>query len=76
MFLGNAPVFFIMLVSCLSSDAFLKHIRKQELEIAKGISLQMLKIDMCHALPSLSFVIDDLRTRNRESFVSNLSSMA
>ena len=76
MFLDNTPIFLIMLVGRWSSDAFLKYIRKQVLETAKGISSRMLKNDFFHVLPSPSSTIDDPRTRNRESFATNLSSMA
>lgn len=76
MFLDNTPIFLIMLVGRWSSDAFLKYIRKQVLETAKGISSRMLKNDLFHVLPSPSSTIDDPRTRNKESFASNLSSMA
>ena len=76
MFLDNISIFLTMLVERWSSDAFLKCIRKQVIEIANGISSRMLNNDMFHALPSPSSAIDDLRTRNRESFTTNLSSMA
>ena len=76
MFLDNTPIFFIMLVGRWSSDAFLKYIRKQVLETAKGISTRMLKNDLFHVLPSPSSAIDDPRTRNRDSFATSLSSMA
>ena len=76
MFLDNTPVFLIMLVGRWSSDAFLKYMRKQVLESCKGISSRMLKNDLHHALPSPSSTIDDPRTRNKDSFASNLNSMA
>ena len=75
-FLDNTPIFLIMLVGRWSSDAFLKYIRKQVLETAKGISSRMLKNDVYHVLPSPASTIDDPRTRNKESFATNLSSVA
>ena len=76
MFLDNTPVFLIMLVGRWKSDGFLKYIRKQVLETSRGISTRMLKNDLHHVLPSPSSTIDDSRIRNRDSFASNLSSMA
>jgi hypothetical protein len=76
MFLDNTPVFLIMLIGRWKSDGFLKYIRKQVLETCKGISQRMLKNDLHHVLPSPSSSIDDPRIRNRDSFASNLSSMA
>lgn len=76
MLLDNTPIFLIALVGRWSSDACLKRIRKQVLETAKGVSSRMLKNDFFHALPSPSSAIDDPRTRNEESFATNLSSMA
>ena len=76
MFLDNTPVFLIILVGRWKSDGFLKHIRKQVLETCKGMSTRMLKNDLHHVLPSPSSSIDDPRIRNRDSFASNLSSMA
>jgi len=63
-----------MLMGRWSIDAFLKYIRKQVLETSRGISSRMLKNNLYHVLPSPSSSIDDPRTR--DSFASNLSSMA
>lgn len=76
MFLDNTPVFLIMLIGRWKSDGFLKYIRKQVLETCRGISTRMLKNDLHHTLPSPSSTIDDPRIRNKDSFASNLSSMA
>ena len=38
MFLGECPVFMIMLIGCLSSDAFLKYIRKQLIEFSQNVA--------------------------------------
>ena len=76
MFLDNAPVFLIMLIGRWKSDGFLKYIRKQVVETSRGVSTRMLKNDLHHVLPSPSSTIDDPRIRNRDSFATNLSSMA
>ena len=76
MFLDNTPIFLIMLIGRWKSDGFLKYIRKQVLESSRGISSRMLKNDLHHTLPSPSSAIDDPRIRHRNSFASNLSSMA
>ena len=76
MFLDNTPIFLIMLIGRWKSDGFLKHIRKQVLESCRGMSSRMLKNDLHHTLPSPSSTIGDPRIRNRNSFASNLSSVA
>ncbi len=43
MYLGECPVFMIMLIGCWSSDAFLRYIRKQVL--TKGLILRSEKIN-------------------------------
>jgi len=42
MFLANTPIFLIMLIGWWSSDAFLKYIRRQVLQSAKGVLSKMI----------------------------------
>jgi len=42
MYLGGDPVFTIMLLGRWSSEAFLRHIRKQVQEFSKGVSQRMI----------------------------------
>ena len=76
MFLDNTPIFLIILIGRWKSDGFSTHARKQVLETSKGTSIRMLKNDLHHVLPTPSSTIDDSRIRNRDSFDTNLSSIA
>ena len=73
MFLDDTPVFMIMLMGRWSSDAFLKYIRRQVLEFSKGISSRMIKNDIFYSIPEHRCNQNDPRTRNKQSFATNLS---
>ena len=76
MFLANTPIFVIMMVGRWSSDAFLKYIRRQVLQSVRGVSTKMISNDLFWSLPDPQATIEDPRTRNQDSFASNLSSRA
>ena len=73
MFLDDTPVFMIMLMGRWSSDAFLKYIRRQVLEFSKGISSRMIKNEIFYSIPERRCNTSDPRTRNINSFATNLS---
>ena len=71
--LDNVPIFLIILNGRWSPDAFLKYIRKQVMEFSKGLSRRMIKNDLFHTLPDMRSTEYDPRTRNPNSFATNLS---
>jgi hypothetical protein len=49
MYLGECPVYTVMLIGRWSSDAFLRYIRKQVMEFSHNVSKKMLKFqNYCH----------------------------
>jgi len=54
MYLAHVPVFTIMLLGCWSSDAVLRHIRKQVKELSNGISSKMIQHEHFFTKPSSS----------------------
>lgn len=66
MFLGECPVYVIMMIGRWSSDAFLRYIRKQVEQFSHNVSRRMLRFEMFHHIadyePSASRL--DPRQRN------------
>ncbi len=65
MYLGECPVFMIMLISCWSSDAFLCYIRKQEMEFSQNVAKRMLSCQNFRHVPNVHMRVsqDDPRIR-------------
>ena len=51
MFLGESPVYVIMMIGILSSDAFLKYIRKQVEQFSHNVSRRMLRFEFVRHVP-------------------------
>ena len=72
MYLANVPVYTIMLLGRWSSDAFLRYIRTQVKDLARGISEKMLLTEDFYTIPDESANHDYPRTSNNpENFASN-----
>ena len=54
MYLSGVQVFTIMLIGRLSSDVFLRYIRKQVQEFSKGVSKSMNENDDFFTIPEIS----------------------
>jgi hypothetical protein len=52
MFLGGCPVFLIMMISCWSSDAFLRYIREQVEEFNHDVSCKMITLMFYRHIPN------------------------
>jgi len=66
MYLGECPVFMIMLIGCLSSDAYLRYIRKQVMEVSQNVVKRMLSCQNFRHIPDIHTRIqqDDPHIRN------------
>jgi len=66
MYLGECPVFMIMLIGRWSSDAFLRYIRKQVMEFSQNVAKKMLSCQNFRHIPDVNKRIppDDPRIRN------------
>jgi len=51
MFLAGTPIYTIMLIGRWSSDAFMRYIRKQVLQLSHGIAAKMLSYDTFYTVP-------------------------
>ena len=69
MYLGECPVFMIMLIGCWSSDAFLRYIRKQVMEFSQNVAKKMLSCQNFRHIPDIHTRVpsDDPRIRNYPS---------
>ena len=69
MYLGECPVFMIMLIGCWSSDAFLRYIRKQVMEFSQNVAKKMLSCQNFRHIPDIHTRVpsDDPRIRNHPS---------
>ncbi len=52
MYLGECPVYTIMLIGCWLSDAFLRYIRKQVIEFSHNVSKKMLRFKNYKHVPN------------------------
>jgi hypothetical protein len=66
MYLGECPVFMIMLIGRWSSDAFLRYIRKQVMEFSQNVAKKMLSCQNFRHIPDIHTRApsDDPRIRN------------
>ena len=66
MYLGECPVYTIMLISHWSSDAFLRYIQKQVMEFSHNVSKKMLRFKNYKHVPNYNHRIaaNNLRVRN------------
>ncbi len=66
MYLGECPVYTIMLLGRWSSDAFLRYIRKQVMELSHNVSKKMLRFRHYRHVPDYDHRIaaKDPRVRN------------
>ena len=69
MYLGECPVFMIMLIGCWSSNAFLRYIRKQVMEFSQNVAKKMLSCQNFRHIPDIHTRVpsDDPRIRNHPS---------
>ena len=65
MYLGECPVYTIMMIGRWSSDAFLKYIRKQVEKFSHNVSTRMLKFEMHNHLPGVDPRISHMDPRQR-----------
>ena len=67
MFLGESPVYVIMMIGRWSSDAFLKYIRKQVEQFSHNVSRRMLRFEFFRHVPDYNPTASrlDPRQRNR-----------
>ncbi len=52
MYLGECPVYTMMLIGCWSSNAFLRYIRKQVMEFSHNVSKKMLRFKNYKHVPN------------------------
>jgi hypothetical protein len=55
-YLGECPVFMIMLIGCWSSDAFLRYIRKQVMEFSQNVAKRILLCQNFRHIPDIGSV--------------------
>ena len=65
MYLGECPVYTIMMIGRWSSDAFLRYIRKQVEQFSHNVSSRMLRFEMHRHIPDLAPRISHLDPRQR-----------
>jgi hypothetical protein len=65
-YLGECPVFMIMLIGRWSSDAFLRYIRKQVMEFSQNVAKRMLSCQNFRHIPDIHTRVqqDNPRIRN------------
>lgn len=75
MYLAGTPVYTIMLLGRWSSDAFMRYIRKQVLDMSHGISTKMLTYEEFYTIPDFvhNAADGDLRTRNQNNLATTTS---
>ena len=75
MYLAGTPVYTIMLLGRWSSDALMRYIRKQVLDMSHGISSKMITYEEFYTVPDFvhNAADGDLRTRNSNNLASNTS---
>ena len=66
MYLGECPVFMIMLIGCWSSNAFLRYIRKQVMEFSQNVAKRMLSCHNFRQIPDIHMRVqqDNPHSRN------------
>jgi hypothetical protein len=72
MYLVGTPVYTIMLLGRLSSDAFMRCIRKQVLDMSHGVSAKMITYKEFYTIPDFvhQAADGDLRTRNNNNLAT------
>ena len=65
MYLGEFPVYTIMMIGRWSSDAFLRYIRKQVEQFSHNVLSRMLKFEMHKHLPGVEPRISHMDPRQR-----------
>jgi hypothetical protein len=75
MFLAGTPVYTIMLLGRWSSDAFMRYIRKQVLNMSHGVAAKMIAFEEFYTVPDFvhNAADGDLRTRNKNNLASTTS---
>jgi len=75
MYLSGTPVYTIMLMGRWSSDAFMRYIRKQVLDMSHGISTKMITYEEFYTIPDFvhNTADGDLRTRNNNNLATSSS---
>ncbi len=75
MYLGGTPVYTIMLLGRWSSDAFMRYIRKQVLDMSHGVSTKMITYEEFYTIPDFvhNAADGDLRTRNSNNLATTTS---
>ena len=65
MYLGECPVYTIMIIGLWSSDAFMRYIRKQVEQFSHNVSRRMIRFQFhCH-IPDLEPAVSHLDPRQR-----------
>ncbi len=69
MFLTRTPIYTIMLIDRWSSDAFMRYIRRQVLDMSHGISSKMITYEEFYTVPDFvhNAADGDLRPRNKNN---------
>jgi len=72
MYLASTPVYTIMLLGRWSSDAFMRYIRKQVLDMSHGVSAKMITYEEFYTIPDFvhQAADGDLRTRNNNNLAT------
>jgi len=65
MYLGECPVYTIMMIGRWSSDAFLLYIRKQVEQFSHNVSIRMLRFESFRHIPDLAPQVSHLDPRQR-----------
>jgi hypothetical protein len=75
MFLAGTPVYTIMLLGRWSSDAFMRYIRKQILNMSHGVSSKMITFEEFYTVPDFvhNAAGGDLRSRNKNNLATTTS---
>jgi hypothetical protein len=75
MYLTGTPVYTIMLMGRWSSDAFMRYIRKQVLDMSHGISSKMITYEEFYTIPDFvhNAADGDLRTRKKNNLATTSS---
>jgi hypothetical protein len=75
MYLAGTPVYTIILLGRWSSDAFMRYIWKQVLDMSHGISSKMITYEEFYTVPDFvhNAADGDLRTRNKKNLATTTS---
>ena len=65
MYLGECPVYTIMMIGCWSSNTFLQYIRKQVEQFSHDVSYRMLRFEDFRHIPNLTPRTSHLDSRQR-----------